>query len=282
MTATQHETPAHTGEVDVPWNLVVPEADIYLVGYGMRLPNDLTLEALAVLKRCTRVFGIPPIHAPDFGIPAMDNLFLRYGADKSRHQTYQEWLDIVLDAAAEQAPVALATYGSPMVGALVNHRILAEAPSRGLTTHVTNAASSLEGIWADLNIEPFYGVEIWEATVLVNQKIEPNTKANLMLPQAPVFGIQHGPDLATGLPMKTSSTITALRDHLLRFYPTDHPVRYIETGSGTRATTPHIETLPLTELDHPGDHTMSTLLVPRLTPHHQLDFPRPSQPTRPR
>ncbi|GDY31807.1 SAM-dependent methyltransferase [Gandjariella thermophila] len=270
---TASEAPGRAGEVTVPWNLVVPEADVYLVGYGMRLPNDFTLEALAVLKRCTRVFGIPPIHAPDFGLPAMENLFLRYAPDKDRQRTYQEWLDTVLDAAAQQPPVALATYGSAMVGALVSHRVLAEAPGRGLTVHVTGGTSSLDGIWADLNIEPFYGLEIWEATLFVRQKIEPNTRANLMLPQAPLFGVHHGPDLTAGITMETSSTIAALRDHLLRFYPPSHPVRYVQTTSGTQLAGPSIETLPLAELDHPGSHTMSTLFVPRRTVHDDLDFP---------
>src|SRR5690348_14556137 len=92
------------GQIDVPWNLVVPEADLYLVGYGMRLPNDLTLEALAVLKSCTRVFGIPPLHAPEFGIPPMENLVLHYASDKNRRATYREWRDLILAAAEADPP----------------------------------------------------------------------------------------------------------------------------------------------------------------------------------
>lgn len=34
-------------------------------------------------------------------------------------------------------------------------------------------------------IEPFYGFEIWEAAVFVNLAIEPDIRANLVLPQAP-------------------------------------------------------------------------------------------------
>ena len=52
-------TAASDGVLEVPWNLVVPEADVFIVGYGNRLPNDFTLEMLAVLRRCKRIFAVP-------------------------------------------------------------------------------------------------------------------------------------------------------------------------------------------------------------------------------
>ncbi|MFE3177851.1 SAM-dependent methyltransferase [Amycolatopsis sp. NPDC059090] len=267
---------AGSGVLEVPWNLTVPEADIHLVGYGLRLPNDLTLEALAVLKRCNRVFGIPALHAPEFGLPAMENLYLNYGTEKNRHQTYREWLDLVLDAAATDGPVALATSGSVMVGALVAHRILEEAPRRGLTVHVTHAASCFDGIWADLNIEPFFGFTVWEATAFVKLRIRPDTGTTLMLPQAPIFDVTTGPDTTNGT-IRTSTAIAAIRDHLLGHYPPQHQVHFVHTGSGTgaRGFTSTVETLPLAELDHPGRNPLSTLVVPRLAPSTRLDFQRP-------
>ena len=252
------------GEIEVGWNLVVPEVDVHLVGYGNRFPNDFTLEMLAVLKRCKRVLAIPPIFAPEFGIPPMESLLHLYAPDKPRTQTYKQMLELLLDAAADP-PVAFATYGSAMVGAQVAHQVIEEAGRRGLTTHVTNAVSSLDGIWADLNIDPFYGFEVWEANAFVGQGIQPNTRANLLLPQAPVFGVKegHDPDSRT---MRLSSMISLLRDHLLRFYPPDHIVYYVTTGAGAgpHLTGPGIESMPLSDLDHPGHRQSSTLYVPRI------------------
>lgn len=275
MSEARNGANSRSGEINVPWNLVIPEADIYLVGYGMRLPNDFTLEMLAVLKRCRRVFGGPPIHAPDFGIPQMENLLVYYGTDKNRHKTYAEMLDVILDAAGSTPPVAFATYGSAMVGTLVAHRILAEAPRRGLSVHVTNAVSCFDGMWADFNLDPFYGFEIWEATALVRMDVKPDTTAHLVLPQAPMYEVTTGVDLAT-LTMQTSSAVAVLRDHLLRFYPADHEVHYIKTGSGpgARSLAPDIETLRLADLDHPGRNQGGTLLVPGLARPGALDFPR--------
>ncbi|RAY11559.1 hypothetical protein DPM19_30120 [Actinomadura craniellae] len=274
------ELNSRAGEIDVPWNLIIPEADIYLVGYGMRMPNDFTLEMLAVLKRCQRIFAVPPINAPEFGIPRMENLLHFYAPDKNRHKTYREMLELILDAAAEDAPVALATYGSAMVGTFVAHRILEEAPERGLTVHVTNAVSSFDGIWADLNIEPFYGFEIWEATAFVKLEIQPDPRVNLLLPQAPIFGVAKGPDISR-LTMETSSTLVDLRDYLLRFYPPEHRVHFIKTGSGAgpRSVGPAIETLPLAELHRSGRNQGSTLLVPRMDSGEELNFRQPAAAT---
>src|SRR5438105_3039362 len=177
-TPADRTTSLSAGVTEVPWNLYVPTVDIYLVGYGLRMPNDFTVEMLAVLQRCKRIFGFPPIHAPAFRIPQMESLLGLYGPEKNRLQSYREVVETVLEAAATDPPVGLATYGSAVVGMLPAHRILEEAPKRNMTVHVTNAVSSFDGIWADFNIDPFFGFEVWEATLFLRAKIEPNPRAN--------------------------------------------------------------------------------------------------------
>ncbi|MGI9097800.1 MAG: SAM-dependent methyltransferase [Solirubrobacteraceae bacterium] len=268
---------AQDGAMEVPWNLVVPEVDIHLVGYGNRLPNDFTLELLAVLQRCKRIFGVPPVHAPSFKVPPMESLLHLYSPDRHRAETYRDMVETVLAAAAADPPVGFATYGSAMVGTYATHRILEVAPQRGLTVHVTNATSSFDGIWADFNIDPCRGFEIWEATMFLRLEIVPNTRAHLLLPQAPMLDVSVGIDLDK-MQMQPSSTVPALRDRLLRFYPPDHEVHFDTTGSGAgpHLRAPDIETVALRDLDHPGRQQASTLIVPRLQ-RAELDFDRPPQ-----
>jgi len=273
-------SPDSAGLIDVAWELNVPVADVYVVGYGMRMPNDLTLETLAILKRCNRVFGGPPISAPAFGIPQMESLMSLYAPDKPRLVTYQEMEALVLDAATADAPVAFATYGSPMVGTYVAHRLLQEAPRRGLTVHVANAVSSFDGIWADFNIEPFFGFQIWEATGFVTFEVTPDTKAHLLLPQAPVFEVSTGIDPRTST-IEASDSTSKLKEYLLRFYPTDHVVHFATTSTGlSRSLNSIVKSVPLRDLDSVTGHTSSTLLVPRLEvlPEHpvQYDFDGPA------
>jgi len=262
--------------IQVPWNLQVPEADIYLVGYGNRLPNDFTLEMLAVLRRCKRVFGVPAIHAPEFGIPSGESLVHLYSLERRRTDTYEEMAEVVLDAALADAPVALATYGSAMVGTTPTHRILELAPQRGLTVHVSAAVSSFDGIWADFNIDPCLGFEVWEATAFVRLAIVPDPRTNLLLAQVPVLNVTGGIDPTT-MKFERSTTVTELREHLLRYYPPDHEVHFDTTGSGAgpHLTGPDIETVALRDLDHSGRKRMNTLFMPRVA-SAELDFERPA------
>jgi uncharacterized protein YabN with tetrapyrrole methylase and pyrophosphatase domain len=272
--ASAAASPAKT--IDVPWELNVPVADVYIVGYGMRLPNDFTLEMLAILKRCKRIFGVPAISAPAFGIPEMEKLTDLYAPDKPRIETYREMVELVLEAAVD-GPVAFATYGSAMVGTLAGHRLLEEAPRRGLTAHVANAISSFDGIWADFNIEPFFGFQVWDATSFVMHKVIPDTKATLMLPQAPVYRVTTGVDPST-LRIDLSREVSQLQAYLLRFYPADHVVHAATTSTGMGSPLLSIvKSVPLSELDGIEGHASSTLVVPRLEQRlNYLDFDGPA------
>ncbi len=250
--------------IDVPWELNVPVADLYIVGYGMRLPNDFTLETLAVLKRCKRLFGAPPINAPDFGIPPMEDLTVLYAPDKPRMKTYAEMAEQVLEAAAVDPPVAFATYGSAMVGTFPAHRLLEEAPRRGLTVHAANAVSSFDGLWADFNVEPFFGCQIWEASAFVDLDVVPDTKAVLLLPQAPVYGVKTGMD-AERMRTEPRQEMSKLKAYLRRFYPADHVVCLAMTSAASADPLRSIVTpVKLEDLDAVDAPLASTLVVPRL------------------
>jgi uncharacterized protein YabN with tetrapyrrole methylase and pyrophosphatase domain len=256
--ATAKGAPAQPlGVVDVAWNITVPEVDVHLVGYGDRLPNDFTLETLAVLQRCKRVFGAPPIHAPEFNVPPMEHVLELDDSGRRTREAHEHVAEIVLAAAAVDPPVALATYGSPMVGTHAAHRILDLAPQHGLTVHVSNAVPSFDGLWADFNIEPFFGFEIWDATRFVDLAIQPSTQAHLLLAQAPGLHAANGPDDETAH--------RVLRAHLLRFYAEEHEVHVVAARSPTG---PHMlgeaaQTVPLRDLGQPGQTHRGALLVPR-------------------
>lgn len=244
---------APLGAIDVPWNVVVPEVAIHIAGYGNRLPNDFTLELLAVLARCKRVFGAPPIAATRFGIPAMEDLDALCDSDDP-----QAAAEIVLAAAAADPPVALATPGSALVGAPTALRIVELAGERGLALHVTNAVPSFDAIWADFNIEPFYGCEIWDAATFVARGIEPGIRAHLLLARAPV---------------NDPVALTVLRDHLLRHYVPEHEVHVTATapGAGPHVLATGSTTLALRDLAGCRGERRSTLVVARAS-RQSFDF----------
>ena len=233
------------GAIDVPWNVVVPEVDVHLVGYGDRLPNDFTLETLAVLKRCTRVFGLPPIVATAFGVPPMEDLREHCVPDRAARDAHEAMAEAVLLAAAMDPPVAIATFGSPMVGTYAAHRIVELAPQRGLTFHVTNAVPTFDGVWADLNIDPLVGFEIWDAAAFVADAVAPSTRGHLLL-------------------VDTAQLDAAeLREHLLRFYAAEHEAVRLTAGPGVgpRVLGGSAQPIALGRLE--AGASAGSLLVPR-------------------
>jgi hypothetical protein len=99
--------PASPGAKTVSWELVVPEAELELIGYGMRMPNDFTLERLAILQQCKRILGGPPADLSAFGIAPMEHLLLLYDSSQPRLKTYGDVEALVLAAETESPPVAL-------------------------------------------------------------------------------------------------------------------------------------------------------------------------------
>jgi tetrapyrrole (corrin/porphyrin) methylase-like protein len=272
-TSTSDRASQPLGAVEVPFNLVVAEVDIHVVGYGNRLPNDFTLETLAVLKSCKRVFGAPPIHAPQFGIPAMEDLVELCDSDAA-DELYEEMAEVVLAAAASDPPVAFATFGSPMVGMHPAHRIVELAGQRGLTIHVSNAVPSFDAIWADLNIEPFFGFAIWDMTTFVRLAIKPTRSAHLLLLRGSMVGAADHTERAAAN-SSAGVPVPVLRDHLLRFYGPEHEVHLVDSkpATGPRLLAAGVKTIALRDLEPSGCPSTSALLVPRAQ-RARFDFDR--------
>ena len=237
-------------------DMVIPEADLHLLGWGHVVPNHCTLETLAVLDRVTITFALP--RPPNLGIPAdvIDLSFL-YKPGRSREEVYREITDRVLDAAAVAAPIALLTFGSAPVGTAAVHQLLARAPARGLRVRVSPAVSSLEVMWGEVGIEPFNGVLIWDATAFFVNRTVPPRGVDLVLAGVTVFDVFEIQDPQERL---ADVDLRPLRDHLLRFFDEEHPVAFVQIPTGTSPG--RYEILPLRLLrTSPGD--ISTLYVPR-------------------
>ena len=237
-------------------NMTVPEADLHLLGWGHVVPNDCTLETLAVLDRVATTFVLPP--RPDLAIPGdVIDLGTHYQPGRPRHDVYREIADRILEVATRGAPIALLTFGSAPVGTAIVHHLLADGPARGLRVRVTPAVSSLEIMWGEVGIEPFNGVLIWDATAFFVNRAAPPPGVDLLLAGITVFDVFHTQDPYERL---IDVDLRPLRDHLLQFFGEDHPVAFVQVATGKTPSRLHV--LPLCELtDSPGD--ISTLYVPR-------------------
>jgi uncharacterized protein YabN with tetrapyrrole methylase and pyrophosphatase domain len=234
--------------------VALPAADIYLVGTGQRCPDDLSLAAISAMRRSRRIFALPPVSMDGLDLPEMVDLRAAYGRERLRRDTYREMADVVLAAALADPPVSFLTFGSAMVGALPAHTVLAEAPAAGLRLHVCAAPSFVEGIWAELNVDPFDGVLIWDATAFLASGAAPPTTAHLLLAQ-PAFL-----DRFTARSGATESAVGRLRDRLLQHYDAGHRACFVRVAESATPTATEWTTLgALTEA--PND--LSSLFVPR-------------------
>src|SRR5262249_34077610 len=140
-------------------------ADVYACGLGLNVPNDLTLETVAILLRASSIYALPAVDlariVPD--IPVRD-LSSFYCETTIRTTPYNDMADEIVSAACENSPVVFITYGHPSVGTTVTNRLAVKCTKAGLKLRTTNAPCSIEAVCAIMGIEPFDGIQVWDAT----------------------------------------------------------------------------------------------------------------------
>jgi hypothetical protein len=259
MTTTTHEVQVFDSpdpSRPAPSGVDVPEAEIYAVGGGMRFANDLTMEALAALRKCRRILGLPPVDLRAFGVRGMHDLGVYYAPGRPRIQTYRTMANIVVACARQGGPVGFFTYGSPIVGVRPTTMIRSEAAARGLRVHVCNAPSFLEALWSELGVDPFDGAAVWCAQRFVERPIAPCTAAVLLLAQATCVDVADAP---VG---RHVGNLARLRDRLLDHYPPEHPVAFMRSHSFSGAAARY--EMHLRDLAEHTDPLADTLVVPPL------------------
>jgi precorrin-2 methylase len=200
-------------------------ADITIVGLGLAAGDHLTPEAERALRAANEVLYL------DAGVATSTLLGLlnarvtplfaeSYAEDEPRLDAYAHMTARVLDAATDHAPIAFAVHGHPLVGVHAPFAVAAAAAERGLTVRVLPGISALDALLADLGIDPVVmGIQMFEATDLLLRR-------RPLQPDVPAVIWQVGnleSRLHTSRPSR-STRFARFRDHLLRFYPGDHPV----------------------------------------------------------
>lgn len=252
MSFSERWTPAVVGRT-----LEVPDADIYVLGWGLELPAHLTLETLAILDACKRLFGVPAFDASSLGVPQVEDLSHIYGDTSVRRDAYRRMADRVMTAAKSSGPVAFITYGHPCVGSDVTRELVAGASERGLTVHVANAVSSIDALFPLLSIDPFSGLLVCEATTFLNLGLRPDTNIWLVLTQVPAMGIETVVDRTTP---PSEPDISALVARLGEFYPRDHTAAVVRARSYAGAASIEWQELGRLRFTHASDP--ATVAIP--------------------
>lgn len=149
--------------------LSVAIAYIYVVGYANRLPNDFTLKMLTVLKRCRRVLGVPPMHAPSSALPGCTVLSgcIATGAATTTSPRWRRRCSTRQRVTRRWRWRGMAARWSSVTV------LLEQAPLHDLSGHVTTAPSALDGLRAQLALDPLEGTEIWDAVIYTQSLAQP-------------------------------------------------------------------------------------------------------------
>ena len=235
--------------------------DLIVVGSGIRITGQLTIEALAWIRRADEVlYGVPDPVAERIICalnPRAKSLFRFYEDGKSRASTYDDMVkEIVRSVEAGNMTVAV-FYGHPGVFAFPSHESIRRARMLGFRARMLPAVSAEDCLFADLTIDPGEaGCQSYEASDFVLRERNPDTSAHLILWQAGVIGDrthrQEGYNL-TALPL--------LVEKLLDFYDAQHSIAVYEAAT-IIGCEPKIIWLPLAALQPAALTMISTLYVP--------------------
>lgn len=232
-----------------------------MVGTGIRLAGQLTLETQHLVRHADRVFAVlaDPLSLDVLKKlnPHVTSMQLHYTEGRSRDDTYERMVESVLAPVRAGEHVCAAFYGHPGVFVWPAHEAVRRARREGFEATLYPGVSAEDCLVADLGIDPgVSGLQTYEAAdFLVHPRIfEPRTP--LVLWQLAALGDRSRSTFRTD-----PAWVRALAQVLAEDYPDDHSVTVYEAAIGPFDDT-RIETVPLNRLHDLEFTQASTLYVP--------------------
>jgi uncharacterized protein YabN with tetrapyrrole methylase and pyrophosphatase domain len=235
---------------------------LVVVGTGIRTVGQLTVEAIAWIRKADRVLyviGDPIAEAAivELNPEGAESLSTYYAENKPRLQTYNEMVDRILECVRGGDLTCVACYGHPGVFVYPSHESIRRARAEGYSARMLPGISAEDCLFADLGIDPgIYGCQSYEATDFLanNRRVDPTS--SVVLWQIGVVGDatfkRFGYDL---------SAFPLLIERLLEFYPATHVV-YLYEAAVFPGCEPVIQPVPLHALGQVPLTAGYTLYIP--------------------
>jgi uncharacterized protein YabN with tetrapyrrole methylase and pyrophosphatase domain len=206
-------------------------ADLYVLGAGVAFPEQLTVQTIACLEHSLRVYT----NLPETKLTSLPgdlrtkcvSLWSLYLDGRRRVDNYSDVIARVVQGAERERPIAWLTPGHPLLFDSVSQALVEVAKTRGWSTSVVPAISSVDTLLVDVGYDPASGLFIHEATAVVRRGIAMDPTIASMLLQPGVFNSDKA-HLTLDAQMPD---LTPLRDHLLRFFGPDHRCAFVRSAS---------------------------------------------------
>ncbi len=235
-----------------------------IVGTGIQLAGQITMEALGLIKRADRVFYLAGDVATARWMhqlnAASQGLADCYAEGRPRVDTYREMTDRMLQPLHEGQRVVAAFYGHPGVGVDAAHAALRAAAALGFEARMLPGVSAEACLIADLAVDPVQsGWQSYEAWAFLHRRPRYDSRTPLILWQ---LGLVY----QTSIDFSGRSNEAGVRDVtrlLQESYPDSHAAILYE-ASPFPVCKARIDHVAISQLPQAGINVMTTLFVPAL------------------
>ena len=235
------------------------------VGLGMTLGAHLSPRSQSHIEQADLVFAAVSDPLVELWLqqmhPDVRSLQPFYAEGKSRHTTYREMVEAILQEVRAGRRVCGAFYGHPGVFAQAPHQAIEQARREGFQAHMEPGISAEDCLYADLGIDPGrLGCQHYEASQFMFYQRRIDTSAYLVLWQVGIAGDRSCSKYATGAERRQ-----LLVELLAEDYPIDHEVILYEAAT-LAIGAPRMHRLPLRELAAADLHLQTTMVIPPCRP----------------
>ena len=202
------------------WFAPPPNADIFLIGIGQDWRTQMSLGALAALRRCREVFYFSELE----GFSTFLNELGTVGHDLSRSARfgelrstlYKECAKTILSAAGVGVSVAWVTQGNPALLCGVSREILRDSLDAKLNVAVLPGPSSIDSVLCDIrSSDHFIGLQVLDASQVLLHELPINRSLHCLILQMSRAETLLNPLAAPLRPL----ALERLQRHLDSFYP---------------------------------------------------------------
>lgn len=209
-------------------------ADLYIVGVGIRGLEQISQEALRTLKGCRLIFHQTNQHQQLAEINShVIDLNPLYWTNEEQLDVYERLANLIQDEVEKGPGVASVIYGHPLIFDDIHSDLLRRGKRRRWRCVVVPGISSLDTLCIDLNIDYGEGLQVHEASDLVEKEQILNPHIHTLIFQIAEFNSYRTCD--------TSSTevgrFKPMEQYLMKFFPTNQPITiaFSDDGEGDGA-----------------------------------------------
>lgn len=247
------------------------EGRIVILGTGIMLGAHITPVAKSHLQAADVVFAAVTDGISEQWLQTMHNdvrsFAPLYELGKSRHETYQQMIDLMLTEVRAGKFVVGAFYGHPGVFAYAPHKVIELARQEGYEAQMLAGISAADCLHADLGIDPGrVGCQYYEASQFMFYQRVVDPSAYLVLWQITLAGDRSIARFDTG-----EAELQLLVELLAPQYPPTHQVVIYEAAS-MPFEQPRMDWLQLADLPKARLTLKSTLVLPPALPLQKNDL----------